>query len=165
MVIIKVCNVNLGHNKGYCLTFCSQKFLMTDLGLWGASGISICVPLTSFFPLYPMSPASLPTFFPVMRSTCKSDSSMVCPSYSFRKDLAPRIIPVIERMIETLFPNSYFLCSLPLLMHCTSGSCREGCVSIPWQSFPQWCAAACPPSRLWRGSSDGCGSVGLGKSF
>lgn len=33
MAIIKVFNVNLGHNKGYCLTFCSQKFLMTDLGL------------------------------------------------------------------------------------------------------------------------------------
>ena len=33
MAIIKVCNVNLGHNKGYYLTFCSQKFLMTDLGL------------------------------------------------------------------------------------------------------------------------------------
>ncbi|GEM_PF-5197274 len=33
MAIIKVCNVNLGHNKGYYLTFCLQKFLMTDLGL------------------------------------------------------------------------------------------------------------------------------------
>ena len=38
MAIIKVCNVNLGHNKGYCHTFCLQKFLMTDLGLTNPDG-------------------------------------------------------------------------------------------------------------------------------
>ena len=58
----------------------------------------------------------------VIRTTCKSISSMVCQSYSFQKDLVLKIIPVIERMIETLFPNSCFLCSLPLLMHRTFGS-------------------------------------------
>ena len=41
MAIIKVCNVNLGHNKGCCLTFCSQKFLMTDLGLGEKLGFTI----------------------------------------------------------------------------------------------------------------------------
>ena len=41
MAIIKVFNVNLGHNKGYCLTFCSQKFLMTDLGLSNISTIDM----------------------------------------------------------------------------------------------------------------------------
>ena len=27
-------------------------------------------------------------------------------------------MPVTERMTDTLLPNSYFLCSLPLLIHC-----------------------------------------------
>ena len=56
-----------------------QKSLCFFLHVWqlyfllGASGISFCVPLTYFFPLYPLSPTSLLTFFPVMRSTFKSD--------------------------------------------------------------------------------------------
>lgn len=47
------------------------------------------------------------TFFPVNRSTCSNEDSMVWHSYSLRKDFA-------------LLPNSYFLCSLPLLIHCTA---------------------------------------------
>lgn len=41
--------------------------------------------------------------------------SIVWPSYSLRNDMAPSMRPVEERMIDTLLPSSYFLCSLPLL--------------------------------------------------
>lgn len=64
-------------------------------------------------------------FRPVNRSTCSREDPMVWPSYSLRKDMAPRIMPVTERMMDTLLPDSYFLCSLPLLIHCTSGSWME----------------------------------------
>ena len=39
--------------------------------------------------------------------------------------MAPMIIPFHRRTMETLLPNSYFLCSLPLQMQNTSGSWRE----------------------------------------
>lgn len=62
-------------------------------------------PVSGFVPHRLLSPPSLTSimiFFPVMRSTFKSDSSMVYQSCSLRKNLVPRIISVIEQMIETL---------------------------------------------------------------
>ena len=98
---------------------------ISDIGsliFFGVSGIKIFVPLISFLPRYPLSPASILIFLFVRRSTCSNDASIVCPSYSLGKEMAPSMMPVAERMIDTLLPNSYFLCSLPLLIHCTCSS-------------------------------------------
>ena len=94
------------------------------------------------YPLYPLSPANLSTFLPVILWVCSNVFSIVCSSYSFLKEHAPRISPDHERRIDTLLPNSYCLCSLPLLMQTTSGSCREYTLSLTSYSEKELCNIA-----------------------
>ena len=78
------------------------------------------VSLTLLLPRYPLSQIPFRGFLSVNFSTCSIALSGVCPSNSFLKLSAPTITPVPVRVMDTLFPNSYSLCSFPLLMHCTS---------------------------------------------
>ena len=55
-------------------------------------------------------------------STCSTDLSNVCPSYSFRKPNALTITLLAAQPKEALLPNSQGLCSLPLPMQQPSAS-------------------------------------------
>ncbi len=49
--------------------------------------------------------ACIDSLLPVSRSVCSGAESTVCPSYSFRNDMAPIISPPIARATDTLLPN------------------------------------------------------------
>lgn len=89
-----------------------------------------------------------PGSFPTKRATCSKAGGKVCPSYSFRKPIAPTITPVFWVLtMDTLFANSYFLCSLPLELQSTSGSCSEYTLFLLLRVWASTCS--------W----DGCGSA------
>lgn len=68
-------------------------------GLWCLPGIRI-FPVGFFLFRYPSVVCRNLIFLPVRRSTFPGTDSMVWPSYSLRKDIAPRITLVSERMTE-----------------------------------------------------------------
>ena len=103
-----------------CLIFCRWYLL---LFLSGFPGQIICVPFTCLRPRYPLSTIPVSGLCPVILSTCASWGARVSPSKGFPKKLMiPIIIPDFRVfVIDTLFPNSYFLFSLPLAIQLTCG--------------------------------------------
>lgn len=108
-----------------------------------------------FTPLYPLSPAKIRIVLPYRRCACSLALSIVWPSYSFLNDMAPMMMPFHRRMMETLLPNSYFLCSLPLQMQRTSGSWSEyilcPSISSPFTNLRQ--SSRCSRYLLSEGNS------------
>jgi hypothetical protein len=89
----------------------------------GDSGRTIAVPPTFFRPRKPRSQKAFSGALPWMSATWANTPLSVSPSYSLRKPFAPTTMQlVLVITMAALAPNSYFLCSLPLLTQQTSGS-------------------------------------------
>jgi len=58
----------------------------------------------------------------IVKRAFEKNFSSTYSLYSSLNDKAPTITPLSVLDINTLLPNSYFLCSLPLEIHTTWGS-------------------------------------------